>query len=131
VRLHKSPRFWLGEHPQRRGGSPPRFVRLRSGGSSNPTCFHSDTNGKKTRLSFSFIREWNDDDYDVLANGSEAGRIAGARWMRTLAFGCYEDQPPTHCYAVTRGAAMAAFAKKWRGSKWQEERADPPCAFGL
>jgi hypothetical protein len=70
----------------------------------------------------SFIREWNDDDdYDVLAKGIEAGRTfksksspAGARWMWTLAFGCYEDQRPTRCYAVTRGAAMAAFAKKWR-----------------
>jgi len=37
--------------------------------------------------------EWNDDDYDVLANG---------------------DRTQTHGYEPTREAAMAAFAKSWR-----------------
>jgi hypothetical protein len=85
---------------------------------------------KKTRLSFSFLREWNDDNYDVLANGSEVGRIAGARWMWTLAFGCYEDQPDAF-YAVSRGAAMAAFAKKWRGSKWGRRSAQTRLAHSV
>jgi hypothetical protein len=69
--------------------------------------------------------------YEVLANGSEAGRIAGARWMWTLAFGCYEDQPPTHCCAVTREAAMAAFSKKWRGSKWGRRSAQTRLAHSV
>jgi hypothetical protein len=31
-----------------------------------------------------------------------------------LAFGHHEDRTPTHGYAATREAAMAAFAKSWR-----------------
>ena len=41
--------------------------------------------------------EWNDDDYDVLADGAVVGRIfkvhaapVGAPWMWTLAFGHHE-----------------------------------------
>jgi hypothetical protein len=65
--------------------------------------------------------EWNDDDFDVLANGGVVGRIfkanaspVGASWMWTLAFGQHGDRTPTHGYAATREAAMAAFAKSWR-----------------
>jgi hypothetical protein len=65
--------------------------------------------------------EWNDDDYDVLADGVIVGRIfnvnaapVGQPWMWTLAFGHHEDRTPTHGYAATREAAMAAFAKSWR-----------------
>jgi hypothetical protein len=65
--------------------------------------------------------QWNDDDFDVLANGVVVGRIfkanaspVGASWMWTLAFGHHEDRTATHGYAATREAAMAAFAKSWR-----------------
>jgi len=65
--------------------------------------------------------EWNDDDFDVLADGVVVGRIfkvhaapVGSPWMWTLAFGQHEDRTPTHGYAATREAAMAAFAKNWR-----------------
>jgi hypothetical protein len=65
--------------------------------------------------------EWNDDDYDVLADAIVVGRIfkgnatpVGAPWMWTLAFGQHEDRTPTHGYKPTREAAMAAFAKSWR-----------------
>jgi hypothetical protein len=65
--------------------------------------------------------QWNDDDFDVLANGVVVGRIfranaspVGASWMWTLAFGHHENRTPTHGYAATREAAMAAFAKSWR-----------------
>ena len=65
--------------------------------------------------------EWNDDDYDVLAEGVVVGRIMKAAaspvetpWLWTLAFGHREDRTPTHGYAATREAAMAAFAKSWR-----------------
>jgi hypothetical protein len=65
--------------------------------------------------------EWNEDDFDVLAEGAVVGRIfkanaapAGAPWMWTLAFGQHEDRTPTHGYAETREAAMTAFAKSWR-----------------
>jgi len=53
--------------------------------------------------------EWNDDDYDVLADGVVVGRImkaaavpVGMSWMWTLAFGHHEDRTPTHGYAATR-----------------------------
>jgi hypothetical protein len=66
--------------------------------------------------------EWNDDDYDVLADGVLVGRIfkanaspVGTPWMWTLAFGQHhEDRTPTHGYEATREAAMSAFAKSWR-----------------
>jgi hypothetical protein len=66
--------------------------------------------------------QWNDDDFDVLADGQVVGRIfkanaapVGTPWMWTLAFGHHEDRTPTHGYEPTREAAMAAFAKSWRG----------------
>ena len=64
--------------------------------------------------------EWDDDDYDVLADGVVVGRIMkaaavpGQPWMWTLAFGYHEDRTPPHGHAATRDAAMAAFAKSWR-----------------
>jgi hypothetical protein len=65
--------------------------------------------------------EWNDDDYDVLADNAVVGRIfkgnaapVGTPWMWTLAFGHHEDRTPTHGYAQPRDGAMAAFAKNWR-----------------
>ena len=64
--------------------------------------------------------EWNDDDFDVLADGAVVGRIfkvhaapEGSPWMWTLAFVHHEV---THGYATTREEAMAAFAKSW----WRE-----------
>ena len=65
--------------------------------------------------------EWNDDDFDVLADGVVVGRImkgaavpVGMSCMWTLAFGYHEDRARTHGYEPTREAAMAAFAKSWR-----------------
>jgi len=65
--------------------------------------------------------EWNDDDYDVLADGAAVGRIMKVHaapvctpWMWTLAFDHHEDRTPTDGYEPTREAAMAAFAKSWR-----------------
>jgi len=63
---------------------------------------------------------WNDDDFDVVANGKIVGRILKAGvsvarpWMWTLIFQPHEDRTPTHGYAVTREDAMAAFAKTLR-----------------
>jgi hypothetical protein len=61
--------------------------------------------------------EWNDDDFDVLADGI-VGRImrvaaspVDAPWLWMLAFGHHEDRTPTHGYGATR---EAAFAKTWR-----------------
>jgi hypothetical protein len=61
--------------------------------------------------------EWSEDDYDVLADDVVVGRIfmpevlPGLPWMWTLAIGHHEDRTPTHGYAESRDAAMAAFAK--------------------
>ena len=41
----------------------------------------------------------------------------GASQEVALAFGHHEDRTPTHSYAATREAAMAAFAKGW-GREW-------------
>ena len=64
---------------------------------------------------------WNDDDFDVLANGVVVGRMfkanaapVGSPWMWALIFPHHEGHSPTHGYAATREAAMAAFAKSWR-----------------
>jgi hypothetical protein len=68
-------------------------------------------------------RQWNGDDFDVLANGVVVGRIfkanaspVGASWMWTLAFGHHEDSTPTHGYAAGAQAAAAAFTKAGGGS---------------
>ena len=65
--------------------------------------------------------EWNEDDFDVIANGVVVGRVlkvhaapVGTPCMWTLGFGHHEDRTPTHGYEATREAAMAAFAKSWR-----------------
>jgi hypothetical protein len=49
--------------------------------------------------------EWNDDDYDVLADGVVVGRIMkaaaapeGTPWLWTLAYGQHKDRTPTHGY---------------------------------
>src|ERR1700745_321267 len=86
----------------------------------------SDSLILRRALAFRPSGEWNDDDYDVLCNGVVVGRImqaaavpVGMSWMWTLAFGHHEDRTPTHGYAATREAAMAAFAKSWRGAEWR------------
>jgi hypothetical protein len=68
--------------------------------------------------------EWNDDDYDALADGVVVGRImlaavapVGSPWLWTLGYGHHEDRAPTHGYEATREAAMAAFAKCCGGSE--------------
>jgi hypothetical protein len=65
--------------------------------------------------------KWNDDDYDVLADGVVVGRIfkvnasqVGTPWTWRLGIEYHKDRTPTHGYAATREAAMAAFAKSWR-----------------
>jgi hypothetical protein len=65
--------------------------------------------------------EWNEDDYDVVADGLVVGRImkaaavpVGMSWMWTLGYGYHEDRTPIHGYAASREAAMSAFAKSWR-----------------
>ena len=65
--------------------------------------------------------EWDDDDYDVLADGVVVGRIYGdasastppeLRWFWSI----LEVIPDikTHGHAATREAAMAAFTNSWR-----------------
>jgi hypothetical protein len=65
--------------------------------------------------------EWNDDDFDVLADGEAVGRIfnanaapVGSPWMWALTFPHQEGRTATYGYAATREAAMAALAKSWR-----------------
>jgi hypothetical protein len=76
--------------------------------------------------------DWNDDDYDVLADGVAVGRImralaapVGTAWMWTLGIEYHKDRTPTHGYAATREAAMAAFAKSWRRGNEVHEKAPP------
>jgi hypothetical protein len=65
--------------------------------------------------------EWNDDDFDVLADGAVVGRIfkanaapAAMPWMWAFILPHQEGRTPTHGYAESREAAMAAFAKSCR-----------------
>jgi hypothetical protein len=65
--------------------------------------------------------DWSEDDFDVFADGTKVGRIyrsdampKDGKWFWGLAYGQHEDRSPTHGYAATREAAMAAFAKSWR-----------------
>src|ERR1700730_6760918 len=67
--------------------------------------------------------EWNDEDYDVLADGGAVVGIfkvhaapVGTPWMWTLAFGHHEDRIPTHGYEPTREAAMAASRRAGGGA---------------
>jgi hypothetical protein len=53
--------------------------------------------------------EWNDDDFDVLADGGGVGRIMKAAaapvdkpWLWAHVFGHQEDRTPTHGSAATR-----------------------------
>jgi hypothetical protein len=64
---------------------------------------------------------WSDDDFDVLSSGGVVGRIfkanaapVGHPWMWSFIIRHHEGRSPTHGYAATREAAMAAFAKSWR-----------------
>jgi hypothetical protein len=75
----------------------------------------------QARISFSSLRQWNDDDHDELAESVIVGRIMKAAaspvetpWLWTSAFGHHEDRAPTHGYAATRDAAMSALAKSCR-----------------
>ena len=68
--------------------------------------------------------EWNDDDFDVLADGAVVGRIMkvhaapeGSPWMWTLAFGHHEDRTTTHGYEPTREAAMTHSRRAGGGSE--------------
>src|SRR5438445_7813592 len=82
--------------------------------------------------------KWSEDDFDVLADGVVVGRIMKANaapvdapLLWTLAFGHHEDRTPTHGYAATREAAMAAFRQELAaGVAWLREnsgrRAGPP-----
>jgi len=71
-------------------------------------------------LRASAIRSTGADAYDVVSDGEVVGRISraappsGAPWMWTLADGHQSDRTPTHGFAVTREAALMAFAKSWR-----------------
>jgi hypothetical protein len=83
--------------------------------------FDCDGADPQTGLSVPPSGDWNEDDWDVLADGAVVGRIfkanaapAATPWMWTLIFGHHEDRSPTHGYAESREAAMAAFAKSWR-----------------
>jgi hypothetical protein len=65
--------------------------------------------------------EWNDDGFDVFADGAVVGRISqGARRAHWLAVDVdiglrpSRGRTPTHGYAATRETAIAAFAKSWR-----------------
>jgi hypothetical protein len=64
---------------------------------------------------------WGPEDYDVIAAGLVVGRLMktaaapeASPWFWTLAYGTHKDRTPTHGYAATLEAAMAAFAKSWR-----------------
>lgn len=63
--------------------------------------------------------EWDDHDFDVLADGAVVGRIVktklapeGQPWMWVLSFLHHEGRTPTLGVAETREAATAALRRK-------------------
>jgi len=65
--------------------------------------------------------EWDADDFEVAADGAVVGRIfranaapVGTPWMWSFILPHQQGRSPTHGYAESREAAMAAFAKSWR-----------------
>ena len=72
--------------------------------------------------------QWSADDYDVLENGVVVCRIfkvqaapQGRPWMWASGHSADSVSRAAHGYEPTREAAMAAFAKSWRGrlSQWE------------
>ena len=67
----------------------------------------------------------NQDDYSVLENGVKVGRIfkaagrtaapQGRQWGWASGHSAATVKRAAHGYEATREAAMAAFAKSWRG----------------
>jgi hypothetical protein len=103
-----------------RATSPTSITRRDSRLASSATTMTENLILKRAAASRS-SGEWNDDDYDVFADGIVVGRImkaaaapVGSPWLWTLAYGQHEDRTPTHSYEATREAAMGAFAKSWR-----------------
>jgi hypothetical protein len=103
-------------------GSPRQALNARSPADTRsrlPACGSRTPVGEHSQDALS--RDWNDDDYDVLADGVVVGRIfhaaaspVGSPWMWTLIFDYHEGRSPTHGYEATREAAMAAFTRSWR-----------------
>jgi len=67
--------------------------------------------------------EWNDDDYDVLADGEAVGRIfnanaapVGSPWMWTLIFPHHEGRTPTRLRGDARGRRWGRSRRVGRGS---------------
>jgi hypothetical protein len=65
--------------------------------------------------------EGNDEDFDVVEDGTVVGRIfkanaapVGSPWMWAFIMPHHGGRSPTHGYEPTREAAMAAFAKNWQ-----------------
>ena len=71
--------------------------------------------------------QWQDEDYDVLADRVVVGRIfkaaispTGTGWKWIMLF---DYRWPNHGYAPSREAALAAFAESWgKDAGRQEER---------
>jgi hypothetical protein len=73
--------------------------------------------------------QWQDEDYDVLADGKVVGRICleavapqGRPWGWASGHGGHHIERAAHGYEATREAAMAAFANSGRreraASQW-------------
>jgi hypothetical protein len=82
--------------------------------------------GPQARLGSS--GEWNDDDYDVVADGVVVGRNmkaaaapVGMSWRWTLAYAYHEDRSPTHgprqgtCVIATPVITLNNSPAKWDG----------------
>jgi hypothetical protein len=68
------------------------------------------TKKRRGHLAVTHPGRWLRDQCIFKVNAAPVGRP----WMWTLAFEQHEERQPTHGYAATREAAMAAFAKSWR-----------------
>jgi len=69
-----------------------------------------ETGEKLLRVPSAETPPWGDHGGVLLLHEPIYRRPRGGHWPS----GTHEDRTPTRCYAATREAAMAAFAKSWR-----------------
>ena len=114
----------FGAHSRRCSMTPSLILRGRHYGHSEMQAMDKDYLILKRASTSRPSGEWNDDDYDVLADGAVVGRImkaaavpVGMSWMWTLAFGYHEDRTSTHGYAATARPQWRHSAKAGGGNE--------------
>jgi hypothetical protein len=91
---------------------------------------------KRTTGRWNWSGEWDDDDYDVLADGVVVGGImkvapvpVGQSWMWTLAFGHHEDRTANHL-SIPRNHGSPIVSTRVLQHNQGKSRHSAPVTFG-